>query len=333
MKTILIFGVRAKELDFFKSINKDFNYKLLFVEDFFITEKNLAKFKNEKIDMVMVRESINVGKKELKMIKDMGVDSLLTRTTGFNHIDMEEAKKLGFKTVQNVPAYSPNALGELSMSFAFYLSRRLGLVSDRTRNCKYSFIDAMLVKELRDMKVGVIGMGKIGYTTAKLYNAIGSEILAYDPYASDQLKKEFKFVDLKTLAKEADIITIHCPLVKATENLIDSKFLKDVKKDAIVINIARGPIVNHKDMLDWLVKNPQASFGSDVFEDEDKLFFIDHKKTPGILNKFEKLYPRVLITPHIGPSTTRALETTIRVSFENYQKLLDGKDLPNNLLK
>lgn len=329
--TIVCYGVRKSEEYFFNKLNKDYNYNLKFIESFEVNEENMKLAKGA--DALMLRESVYTNFDQLKKFKEYGVKYLLTRTAGFDHINLDDVKKLGFHSLQRVPAYSPNAIGELSVGFALTLLRRIQYTTLKSHNGDFTIDENMLAKEIRNCKVGIIGTGKIGYVTATLYKGLGAEIIGYDPYPNDMAKKILEYKSLDDLLKESDIISIHCPLLDSTKNIICENSLKKVKDDVVIINVARGGLVNVKDITEFLKNNPKASFAADVITHEEKFFFKDMKNSfPKEIEEINKLFPRFLVTPHVGASTDEALKNTIETSFSNLNDALNNKELKNNLI-
>lgn len=330
--SILVYGVRPSEVEFFNNLNSDFNYELILLEDFTITDENIQQAKG--CTAIMVRESINLGRHHLEMLKEFGVKHILTRTAGFDHLDLEAIKELGFESAQRVPKYSPNAIGELALGFALTLSRKIQLSTMNCSEGSYEIEDVMLSKEIRKSTVGILGTGNIGLTTATLFKGVGAKIIGYDPYENPNAKGIIEYHSFEEVIKTADIISIHLPLMDSTKHLINKEVLNQMKDDVVLINTSRGKIVSIKDVIDWLKNNPKATFGADVLEGEEEIFFKKHNLNDcdPLLKDINELYPRILITPHVGAVTTEALSNTIKTSFENLDKVLKGETLENSII-
>ncbi|BDV02494.1 MAG: lactate dehydrogenase [Candidatus Hepatoplasma vulgare] len=330
---IICYGVRENEREYFNKLNKPYGYELVFVDSFKIDENNLKLAKG--CDAIMVRENVFLKEEHLKVLKEMGVKYLLTRTAGFDHINIKAAQELGFYSLQRVPVYSPNAIAELSVALGMTLLRKVQYTADRAKDGDYTITDIMLSKEVRKSVVGILGTGKIGYVTAELYKGLGAKIIGYDPYPNENYKNLIEYVSLDKLLKESDIISVHCPLMDSTKHIISKANLDKVKDDVVIINAGRGALTDTKDMITFLKANPKATYGTDVIEGEEELFFkkYDKNNIPSILKEVGNLYPRFLVTPHVGAVTFEALKNTIEVSFENLNNALSGKELVNNLFK
>ncbi len=330
---ILVYGVRKSEIETFNKLNEKYGYELILLEDFTITDENIQNAKG--CDAIMVRESINLGKHHLEMLKAYGVKHILTRTAGFDHIDLEALKEVEFDSAQRVPKYSPNAIGELAVGFALTLSRKIQYTTENTANLDFRIDNTMMSKEIRKSTVGILGTGNIGLTAAKLFKGLGAKIIGYDPYENPNAKGIIEYHDFDTVISTADIISIHLPLMDSTKHLVNKEFLAKVKNDVVLINTSRGKIVNTEDLVEWLTKNPKATYGADVLEGEEDIFFKkfnDSEQMNPIVSKICALYPRMIITPHVGACTTEALHNTIETSFENLRDALNNKELHNSII-
>lgn len=125
-----------------------------------------------------------------------------------------------------VPGYSPNAVSELAVSMGNGLLRNLFYIANHQQNHNFKIDDFMFAKEIRNSTIGIIGTGRIGYQAAKAWHGMGAKVLGYDIYESDQAKSILTYCDLKTLLKESDLISLHCPYIKEENyHLVDKNFL------------------------------------------------------------------------------------------------------------
>lgn len=230
---------------------------------------------------------------ELKVIGRAGV--------GVDNIDVTAATRKGI-IVMNTPG--GNTISACEHTWALILSRLRNVpqAHNALKNGKWEK-KANKGIELYGKTMGIIGLGKIGYEVAKRAVAFGMNIIVYDPYCSEEKAKKIKaeIIEFDDLIKKSDIITIHVPLNDKTRNIINSKTISNMKKDAFVINCARGGIVNEKDLADAVKEGKIRGAAIDVYENEpttdSPLFNVD-----GIVH-----------TPHLGASTEEAQE---RVSIE-----------------
>ena len=253
----------------------------------------------------------------VESLHNFGVKHIALRSVGFDHVDLKKCHELGIK-VANVPEYSPFSVAEHAMTLALCLNRKIKLGQKLAANGDFR-LDQLVGFDMNQKTIGIIGTGKIGATFAKIASGFGSELIAYDVKENDALKKEMKirYVTLDELCAKSDIISLHCPLNSSTKHLLNREKFSLMKREAIIINTARGPVINTKDLLEALDQNRIGAAGLDVYEFEKGLFFNDHSSS-GIRDEtFRSLQerPNVLITGHQGFLTMEALtniaETTI----------------------
>lgn len=327
---MICFGARKNEQPYFQSLNK-YGYELTLVEEL-LTEDNVDLIKGH--NAVMLRGNCNAKLRNLAKMKEMGVEFLLTRTVGVDHIDVPEAKKLGFKLAL-VPGYSPNAISELSLTLALMLLRNTASMTNSTSNGDFTVHSSYFSREVRLLKVGVLGVGRIGLTTAKLFKGLGAEVIGYDIYQSEEAKKTITFMEMDEVVKLSDIILLHMPYIKdQNHHIVNDNFLSKMKDNSILINCSRGGLVDLSSVITALKSGKLAGFGADVIENESTIFNKDFKgQSTGnpVIDELVSLYPRVLITPHVGSNTDEACRNMIEYSYDNLQEYLDTGDCKNKI--
>lgn len=232
--------------------------------------------------------------------------------TGVDHIDLEACKE-NHIIVSNSAGYSTPSVAELTYGLIISLLRNVVPLDNATRSRKtmaeFSQID------LQGKTLGVIGTGAIGSRVAEIGLAFGCKVLAYNRSENEDLKnKGVTYLPLEELLKESDIVTIHLPLTKDTRGLIDAEKLSLMKKNALLINTARGPIVDNKDLADALKNGQLGGAGIDVFDMEPPL-----PSDYPLLNA-----PNTVLTPHIGFATKEAMKRRAEITFDNILHWLEG---------
>lgn len=227
--------------------------------------------------------------------------------TGLDHIDMDECRKRNI-TVMNAAGYSTEAVSELAISMMIALYREMPANDAVTRSCKGPSIAPG--REIGGKTVGLIGMGAIGQRTAKLVQAFGCNVIAWN--RTPRTVEGVKFVDKDTLFKEADIVVVHLALNDQTRNFVTKADLTKMKKSAILINVARGPIVNTNDLAEALREGTIAGAGLDVYDGEPPL------KTDNPL----LTAPHTILMPHIGFASVEAFEQRLQIVVNNVEKFL-----------
>lgn len=327
---LICFGVRKVEKEYFLKLNEKFGYELTLVEAL-LNDDNIEMIKGH--EAVMLRANCPANRKNLEIMKEYGVKYLLTRTVGYDHIDLNAAKDLEF-VVARVPGYSPNAIGELALTLAMNLVRKVAYVSSRTKEKNFLVDEYMFSPEMRNLTVGIVGTGKIGFTTAKLFKGLGAKVIAYDIYPNNEAKEILEYVTMDELMKNADVISLHCPYIKGqNDKLISEDSIKTMKDGVIVINTARGELQDVDAVIKGIESGKIGGFATDVFSNEKDFFFKDlkEKEMDATVEKLISLYPRVLVTPHIGSYTDEALTNMIEFSYENLSEFITTGNCKNRL--
>lgn len=323
MLKIACYGVRPNEVDSFHKYNT-YNYDLTLYEEY-LNHDNVETAKGH--NAVLLRANCAADAKNLAKFKEYGIEYVFTRTVGYDFIDVEEAKRLGMK-VAFVPAYSPNAIAELGLTFGMTLLRNIQYTAHQSSvNLDFRVTPQMFSPEVRKSTVGIIGTGRIGLEEAKMYKAMGARVLGYDLFQSDAAKEVVEFVEQDTLLNESDIVSLHVPHIPGeNDEMINAEFIGKMKDGAILINTARGALQDNQAVIDAIKSNKLSGFGTDVLPNEGEFFFKKFDSIDDIedetVRELINLYPRVLITPHIGSNTHEALKDMISVSYENFNDVL-----------
>lgn len=239
--------------------------------------------------------------------------------TGIDHVGLEACKERGIE-VCNCAGYSNETVAELVIGLTLGIMR-FCLASDyATRNGKTNA--ELCGTEIAGKKVGIVGCGKIGFRTAKLFQAFDAEVMAYDPVPSPALEENgIKLVELDTLLEECDIVSIHMPLMPSTRGFFGADKIAKMKKSAILINCARGPIVDNVALADALNNDRIAAAGIDVFDME-----------PPIPEDYCLLHAKnVLLSPHIAFLSKESMVRRAIIEFDNVVAYLKGE--PQNTCK
>lgn len=331
MVKLVCYGVRETEVPFFEEINKKFGYDIKLVLSG-LNDENVKEAMGA--EAIMVRGGCKADRQNLELLKTHGLQYVLTRTVGINHVDLEAVKDLGLKAAR-VPGYSPNAISELALSLAMMLLRHTAYTVNRTKDKNFTIDSFMFSKEIRNCTVAVLGAGRIGLTTAKLFKGLGARVIAYDVFQSDAAKEIVEFMELDQVLAEADIISVHMPYIQGVnERMINDEFIAKMKDNAILVNTSRGEVQDTEAIIRAIESGKLGGFGTDVLENEYDVFFKDltgqalEDKTK---EKLISLYPKVLVTPHIGSYTDEALTNMIEYSYENLREYLNDGTCKNSI--
>ena len=228
--------------------------------------------------------------------------------TGLDHIDLQECEKRGI-VVNNAAGYSTEAVAEETICMMIGLYRNIIENDKITRSC--SGMAVAPGREIANKIIGIVGLGAIGQRTAKLAQAFGCKVIAWN--RTPKIVDGVTLVDKETLLKESDIITLHIALNDETRNFISAKEIELMKPSAVIINAARGPIINTKDLANAL-KNGQISGAAlDVFDTEPPL----DKNNP-LLN-----LPNTILMPHVSFATKEAFEQRLEIVIKNVERFVN----------
>ena len=322
MLKVVCYGVRPNEVPYFEKLNK-YQYELSLVEAL-LNDDNVDAAAGA--DAVILRGNCKADRNNLQKMAAHGVKYCFTRTVGYNHIDLAAAKEFGL-LVARVPGYSPNAIAELALTMAMTLLRHVAYTADKTSRYDFRVDETMFSKEIRHCTVGIIGTGRIGATEVSLFKGLGARVLGYDVFQSEFAKEQVTFVSLEQLLAESDIVSLHVPYFAGeNDKMVNAEFLAKMKDGAILINTARGELQDNEAILAALQSDKLAGYGTDVFADEVTFFFKKFDSGDELpdqtVRQLVDLYPRVLVTPHIGSNTDEALSNMIECSFDNLHDVL-----------
>lgn len=245
--------------------------------------------------------------------------------TGYNIVDVDAARERGI-IVTNIPAYSTDSVAQMVFAHILNITQQVQHYTGEIRNGRWSsnpdfcFWDTPLI-ELRDKKIGIVGLGHTGFNTARIAIGFGMEVHAYTSKSPFQLPPEVKKMELDELFSTCDIVSLHCPLTDSTRELVNAARLKLMKPTAILINTGRGPLVNEQDLADALNNGTIFAAGLDVLSQEPP-------RADNPLLTARNCY----ITPHIAWATTAARERLMQILLNNVKAYLDGKPV-NNVAK
>ena len=255
----------------------------------------------------------------LEKLKERGINFLVLRSAGFNHVNLEKAKLLNIQ-VARVPDYSPYAVAEHTIALMLALNRKLIRAHNRIMEQNFS-LDGLIGFDMHGKTVGIIGTGKIGSVVAKILHGFGCRLLALDPVPNDSLVKQFNvtYTDGESLWRESDIITLHAPLNKESRYIINKESISLMKSGVMLINTGRGGLVNTKAVIDALKTCKIKYFGMDVYEEEEGLFFEDHSEDILLDDTIARLmtFRNVLITSHQAFLTDTALTNIAKTTINN----------------
>lgn len=254
----------------------------------------------------------------LHEIAQQGIQLVCLRAAGFNNLDVNAGHQLGL-TMARVASYSPNAVAEHAVTLLLSLARK-PCISHANLRLGDGRLDEIVGFNLQKKTIGVIGTGRIGEQFARIMRAFGCHILAHDITPNQSLIDiGIDYTDLEPLLRNSDIVSLHCPLSPETHHLLNRERLQLMKSGALLINTARGGLVETEAMIDLLKNHHLGGAGLDVIEEEESLFFSDHR-ADGISNQNIATLlalPSVMMTPHQAFLTKEALTNIAQETIAN----------------
>lgn len=324
MKKVAMFDTKPYDKIWFDRLNDD-RYEIHYFEGKLTTDTvSLTKG----YDVVCAFVNDDIDKEVVEQMCENGVKLLAMRCAGYSNVDIKAAS--GKLKIARVPAYSPYAVAEFAMGLLLTLNRKLHKAYNRTREYNFN-INGLTGMDLYGKTVGVIGTGKIGQVFVNICRGFGMRVLAYDIFPNNSLG--YEYVDLDTLFRDSDVISLHCPLTEQTNRIIDEDAISKMKEHCYIINTSRGGLIDSRALLDALRERRIGGAGLDVYEEEAEFFFEDHSEK-GITDATLALLsamPNVIITSHQAFLTEEALSNIAKVTFENMDAFFAGSSLVNEV--
>lgn len=256
---------------------------------------------------------------------DLGVQHISTRTIGYDHIDLKAAKNNSM-IVSNV-TYSTASVANYTVMMMLMALRKMKMIMLRANGFDYS-LDGSIGLELENMTVGVVGTGAIGQKVIQNLSGFGCKILAYDPFIKEDVKKYATYVTMDEIISNSDIITFHVPALENTYHLVCKETIEKMKNGVIIVNTARGSVINTEDLIKALEEGKIGACALDVIENELGLYYGDYKYQ--VIGNHElsilRDMPNVLLTPHMAFYTEQAVSDMVEHSIASIVASRDGKE-------
>ncbi len=322
---VTVYNCRAfDEKELFLRYEKELGIELVLCPDAPDKENAVLAKGSQCIDIITSKMPEDL----LKVFADYGVKYVTTRTIGYDHIDVAAAKKLGM-TVANAP-YGPCGVADYAVMLILMTIRKMKRILERTNIQDYT-LAGIQGRELKDLTVGVIGTGRIGRTVLKDLSGFGCKLIAYDVLENEEVKAAgIPYVTLEEMWQQADVISLHAPLTEDNFHMIDEKAISRMKDGVMIINTARGGLIDSQALIAGIESGKIGGAGLDVVENEFGLYYYDHKSD--ILNNRElailRGFPNVTVSHHMAFYTDDCVETVVRDSLLGCKCFMEGKDNP-----
>jgi D-lactate dehydrogenase len=327
---VLVYSAKDFEIPYLEAVNLK-KHKLTFIKE---PLSSLTVMKSVGYDAISIFSLDDASFMILEKLKDFGVKYITLRSAGYDNVNLNAAARLHIK-VANVPAYSPYAIAEHAVALLLALNRKL--IESNDRVSKFNFdINHLIGYDLHNKTVGILGTGKIGAVITKIFHGFGCQILGYDIEENKDLKDAYhmRYLPLNELCAQSDILSIHLPLNSETHHLINEDVVDIMKPGMVIINTARGAILDIEHIIRGLENGTISALGMDVYEHEKSLFFKDRSRNI----PFDDIHiiklnamPNVLITGHHAFLTEEALYNIAETTIYNLDCWELGTDSKNDL--
>jgi len=267
---------------------------------------------------IVITNKTKISRKVIESAANLKYLEILA--TGYNNVDGAAARERGIP-FSNIPTYGTDAVGQFTIALLLQICNRTGhhgraVKEGRWENCPdFCFWDYPLI-ELSGKTLGVIGLGRIGKSAARIAGALGMKVIAYDIVQSEEGGKLAQYVTQDELYARADVVSLHCPLFPETEGLINKESIAKMKDGVIIINTARGPIIVEQDLAEALNSGKVYAAGVDVVS-------VEPIRPENPLLKAKNCY----ITPHIAWAAKETRGRMMDIAVENLKAFLDGKPI------
>jgi D-lactate dehydrogenase len=279
---------------------------------------------------IFVNDTADAG--VLEQLKAGGTRLVALRCTGFNNVDLKAAEALGMKVVR-VTDYSPYSVAEHATALLLAINRKIHRAYNRTRDSNFA-LDGLMGFDLHGKSVAVIGTGKIGRVFARIMVGFGCNVIGYDKYPC----KEFEelgghYAQPGEIGRDADIVSLHCPLTPETYHVINADTIARAKRGALLINTSRGALVDTEAVIEGLKSGQIGGFATDVYEQEAGIFFRDLSSVVVTDDVLQRLisFPNVIVTGHQAFFTQEAVTTICETTMQSVTEFATGRPLSNEI--
>jgi D-lactate dehydrogenase len=321
---IAVYSYKALEKSGFEGLEEEYGIELVYCQDMPKPDNLHLAQGADAVSMI----TTPLTEAELKGFNDLGVRYISTRTVGYDHIDIDKAQSMGMGIGH--ATYAPGSVAEYTMMLILMATRKASHILNTYKRQDYALKESKLGQLVGTKTVGVVGTGRIGTAVVNILSGFGCEILVCDPYENEAVKKQARYVSFDELIKESDVISLHAPSIAENRHLINAASIEKMKDGVIIINTARGDLINTGDLIRALESQKIGFAALDVLEGETPVYYHDFEGQPIPLKNIEILsqFENVLLTPHTAFFTEEAIEEMARNSIKSCVLELRGSSNP-----
>jgi D-lactate dehydrogenase len=326
---VAFFDTKSYDESSFNKVNQKYGYDIKYFKGH-LNINNVALTKGMDVACIFVNAVADAP--VIDELVANGVKLIALRCAGYNNVDLN-ATRDRIKVVR-VPAYSPYAVAEHTLALMLTLNRKTHRAYNRTREGNFA-LSGLMGFDMYGKTAGIIGTGKIAKILIKTLRSMGLEILAYDLFPDNDFaaREGIKYVSLDELYANSDIISLHCPLTKETEYIINDEAIAKMKNGVMMINTGRGKLIDTQALIKGLKSKKIGSAGLDVYEEESEYFFEDRSNRVMDDDVLARLlsFNNVVVTSHQAFFTQEALENIAETTLKNIQDFIEGRELINEV--
>ncbi|WP_033494252.1 NAD(P)-dependent oxidoreductase [Bifidobacterium biavatii] len=267
-----------------------------------------------------------------RRLRAYGIRQIALRSAGYDTINLNAAHANGLR-ITNVPSYSPTAVAELTLTHIMQLIRHVPQFDSRMRRHDFS-IQGLMSPEISELTIGIIGVGRIGSTVARIFHSLGATVIGNDITENHNLDTILTWTSRDNLLATADVVTLHTWLDDTTRHLIDKHSLSLMKPTAYLANLSRGAVVDTQALIDALQNHRIAGAAIDVLENEAAVFgnrLSDDKPVPHNAYNTLRTLPNAIITPHVAFFTDHAVRNMVQQSLNDALTIITGGTSPHEI--
>lgn len=329
MTKILMTSVRDDERAAIKQFAQEHDVEIITTPKLIDDAVNLTAG----VDGLVIQQRSPVDPAVYPQLKANGLKQIATRTAGFDMVDIQAAHDNGL-TVTNVPAYSPRSVAEHALMQIFRLLRKSYRFDTQVASGDFRWFSDEQALEIHTATIGIIGIGRIGGTLAKLLKALGARVLGFDVQPREEMRGIVDYVSKEDLLKQSDVVSLHVDLNPTSTGLLTAADFALMKPTAGLVNASRGPVVVTADLVAALKDHQLAAAALDTFEGENEVVMTDRReKGLADVPLVEELHAmdNVILTPHIAFFTNLAVKNMVDFALEDVLLILDGKPSPHEI--
>lgn len=329
MTKILMTSVRDDEQAAIKQFAQEHDVEIITTPKLIDDAVNLTAG----VDGLVIQQRSPVDPAVYPQLKANGLKQIATRTAGFDMVDIQAAHDIGL-TVTNVPAYSPRSVAEHALMQIFRLLRKSYRFDTQVASGDFRWFSDEQALEIHTATIGIIGVGRIGGTLAKLLKALGARVLGFDVQPREEMRGIVDYVSKEDLLKQSDVVSLHVDLNPSSTGLLTAADFALMKPTAGLVNASRGPVVVTADLVAALKDHQLAAAALDTFEGENEVVMTDRReKGLADVPLVEELHAmdNVILTPHIAFFTNLAVKNMVDFALEDVLLILDGKPSPHEI--